>query len=212
MTKEEPKTRHLSRAELSRVLRDLNEKAPTPVPDEPKTTLWARAAPAAAERSREPVTELEVQVTRNRKVRSQSSESKVETNHVSTRRGAPPTVITRMGIGFLVAGCAWWVGLRPLPPANVSAKSPRVSAPLSSKPSVDMQPARVVSVSPTVDAKAPSPRAAVDLLLAGREREALDAYRALSLAQPTEPTFTTMVSQLERELANCDKEPGPCAR
>lgn len=212
MTREEPKTRHLSRAELSRVLRDLHEPDPTPIPDEPKTTLWARSEPLEPARSREPVTQLEIQISRDSKVRSDSLESKVETDRVFTRLGTLRAVITRIGIGFLVAGCAWWVGLRPPPPSNVSAESRHVPATVTSVPRADTAPPTAVPVPPAVDAQPPSPRAAVDLLLAGREREALDAYRALSFAKPSEPTFAAMVSQLERELASCDKESGPCAR
>lgn len=48
-----------------------------------------------------------------------------------------------------------------------------------------------------------SARLAVDLLLAGRRREALDAYRGLSLEPGAPPELSVVASLLENELRDC---------
>ena len=54
-------------------------------------------------------------------------------------------------------------------------------------------------------------REAVDLLLAGRTRAALAAYRALPRAWLAEPALVQVVRQLERELRECGQQAGaPC--
>ncbi len=216
MSLDEPKTRHLSREELSRVLSNLHEPAREPVVREPPTTIWQRPDPSIAARSREPATQLEVQ--RHSKVVSESPESKVDTDRLPSRFAPSRAIVTRVGIGMLVAGCAWWVGLRPKPPTNVSAEAPAVTAlPTSAHPTTPTRPAQAAAIvaepsKPSLAAQPPSPRAAADLLIAGREREALDAYRALALNQPKDRSFVALVQQLERELTVCDQGSKPCAR
>lgn len=58
---------------------------------------------------------------------------------------------------------------------------------------------------PTVDE--PLRREAVELLVAGRTREALDAYRALPVAVRT-PAVVAIVRYLERELETCSERAG----
>lgn len=204
---QDPKTRHLSRDELARALAEAERPSLDGSPLEPKTTVWQRPAPLSV--SREPATQLEVQV--HRRVQSHSEESKVDTDKLSQQRPIQ-TVITRVGIGLLVASCAWWVGLRPMPPSNVSAKSQAAAVIAQPATTVEVAPKEVVPAPRALDVPAPSQRAAVDLLLAGHEREALDAYRALALHQPAEPSFAQIVSLLERELSACEKEPATCVR
>lgn len=59
-----------------------------------------------------------------------------------------------------------------------------------------------------------SARHAVELLLAGRTRDALDAYRALVAEPDSAAELSVVVSMLEHELASCaaDKESERCAR
>jgi hypothetical protein len=56
-------------------------------------------------------------------------------------------------------------------------------------------------------------RNAVDLLLSGRTRSALDAYRALARRSPPRPELALVVELLAHELAHCTSEDGErCAR
>ena len=210
MSPQDPKTRHLSRSELMSLLAD-RDAVPRSESVEPKTTFWSRdvlitpAKPAA-----EPVTQLEVFVGSKSKVKSHSEQGKVDTDRcVATK--SPTSIVTRIGIGVLVAAIGWWVGLRPPPPSAVLADPSRSAATIQAEVASPKVSPSAVAV-PIVPADTPSPRLAVDLLIAGREREALDAYRALSLAAPQQASFAVMVRQLERELTECEKEPGTCAR
>ena len=76
MSAHDPKTRHLTRAELAKALRGLDNPAPDA---DPKTTVWQRASAQTA-RSTEPVTQLEVAV--NSKVGSALGKTEVDTEHL----------------------------------------------------------------------------------------------------------------------------------
>jgi hypothetical protein len=53
-------------------------------------------------------------------------------------------------------------------------------------------------------------RRALDTLLDGRTRDALDQYRALSLARPGDGALAQIVRLLEHELADCPKGDSAC--
>lgn len=55
-----------------------------------------------------------------------------------------------------------------------------------------------------------SVRAAVDLLLSGHNRAALDAYRGLALASGAPPVLSELVRLLEREQQICEQRGSPC--
>lgn len=57
-----------------------------------------------------------------------------------------------------------------------------------------------------------SARGAVDLLLAGRRREALDAYRALSIEPGAQPELSVVAELLARELRDCAPGDESCGR
>jgi hypothetical protein len=90
------------------------------------------------------------------------------------------------------------------------------SAPASTPAAVPERPRQpATSARTTTSARAgASARHAVELLLAGRTRDALDAYRALVAEPGSAAEFAVVASLLEQELDRCgsDKESERCAR
>ena len=89
-------------------------------------------------------------------------------------------------------------GPAPVPPLAGVALAARVAPP----PSVPGPNAILPSAPPPVSA-----RRAVDLLLAGRTRDARDIYRALAKQDPAQVAYQRVLEVLDREPALCS-EPG----
>lgn len=111
-------------------------------------------------------------------------------------------------------GSATAIGERALPALNAAG---RLRAGASAAATPTLPPGRAPASSPTMRAGAGedhalplgSRRRAVDLLLAGESRAALDAYRALTQAGAADPAFAQVVHLLELELSSCG--PGEAA-
>jgi hypothetical protein len=99
----------------------------------------------------------------------------------------------------------------PLPPQPVSSPLVSVARALPAQASAPAGAVRPQAAPPSASvARVAARREAVDLLLAGRTRAALDAYRALAAAAPS-ADFSLVVRLLERELRSCSAVAGsPC--
>ena len=141
--------------------------------------------------------------------------------------------VVLLGLAILAAAIAWKSSARvsaervPPPPsvANQPAPLPTegreatvTTVPAHSAPRPQPPPSAPPSAPPAVakaatQSAAMSARQAVDLLLAGRTRDALDAYRALAAAPGSSGELAVVVSLLEHELRACaqGKETERCA-
>jgi len=105
-------------------------------------------------------------------------------------------------------------------PVRRANEEPAQDAELEAKPASPSQAPRAGSASAATVAGAASetrspPRAlrgAVDLLLTGHTREALDSYRALTLGPEAPPALRELVRMLEHEQERCSAQGSSCFR
>jgi len=212
MTIQDPKTRHLTRNELSSVLSAMRDS--TLHEDELKTTVMVPRSRKVPPSVIEPVTELELRPSDILAAPRAREELEDTARSRALPRGRNLTPTARIAGGICLAGAACWFALRsthaegaPVPMPTVAS----VAASSSAAPVPTAEPVSAESPAPRVAAP-PSERGAVDLLVAGRMRDALDAYRALALHEPANLAFAAVVAQLQWELTSCQKEGAPCAR
>jgi len=213
----DPKTRHMTREELSQVLCQLDTPGGEGDPCEERTRLWHRTPDVerqAQQRSvgiAEPVTELAL-------LQVPAAKSSLSSVDAPIRKVARPSVSVR-GTGARVASLL--LVLAAAAGFAVHARGGRLESTPQTTPG---DRAIAPAVAPVAETEAPlerdlpsgvagpSERAAVDQLISGHLREALDSYRALALAHGDQPAFAFVAAQLERELLSCEPGEAPCAR
>jgi hypothetical protein len=126
------------------------------------------------------------------------------------RRVAVPLIA---GLTLSVALAAQLVPAPSAPtPRKRNTAMPVLQAALVSAPSSVLAPASTPAPAPpaNVDPEAPPPslRRAVDLLLAGHTRDALDAYRALARVPQASPALLEVARLLEHEARACAQKRG----
>ncbi len=211
MNRNEPETKHLSMAELHAYLarigawhpvdpeRTAMSIAPEVAPvGKPSRGAHVQApAPAAAV---EPADEDEVRTLIFSRVRPQRA-----------RRFSPRALL--IALGATSALLALLLRARSAQQENPGQVTSPASA--TAERATSERDATRPETQPVVSPTPPgSDRAAVDLLLSGDSRGALDAYRRLSAAAGAPPAFALAVRLLERELGRCassgDALEAPC--
>ena len=212
MIRNEPETKHLSMAELHAYLARIGAWHPVD-PDRTAMSIAPEVAPVgkpsrgAPTRAPEPV--LPVEPADEENVRTLVC-SRVPRPRA---RRVPPRALL-IAFGAVSALLTLLVRARS---AQQEAPDPIASpADVTAERATSDREAERTETPPAASPPPPgSDRAAVDLLLSGDNRGALDAYRRLSAAAGAPPAFALAVRLLERELGRC-ASPGdalevPCA-